>query len=150
MELKEDNEEERRFVNRFFEESKGKEEEEDGWDTGEPYYHLPSECYDSTEPMDIPSVGNSEYFTFAPVRRHQHPTNPNTNGLISSRILPDGSNTIRFTTALSTDFQVPDKEEPDISAKMRMASDQFKEEYSGRSEIPNIVYSGHVGLTWKE
>lgn len=114
----------------------------------ESYYHLPSELLDPTEPMDIPTVGDSQYFTFAPIRRHQHPTNPNTNGLISSRILPDGSNTFRLTTALSSDFTIPDT--PDNSAKMRMMSDSFRDEYSSLSEKPVVLTHGEVNLTWKE
>lgn len=121
---------------------------DDEFSDAEPYYHLPSECYDSSEPMDIPNVGNAEYFTFAPVRRHVHPTNPDTNGFISSRILPDGSNTIRFTTSLGLDFVVP--EDQTVSGKMRMQSEEFQQEYDGLEEKPVVVASGNVGLTWKE
>jgi len=121
---------------------------EDEWSDLESYYYLPTECLEPTEPMDIPSVGNTEYFTFAPIRRHQHPTNPDTNGFISSRILPDGSNTFRLTTALGADFQVPDT--PDISGKMRMNTDEFAEEYSGLHKKPFVIHSGHIGTTWKE
>lgn len=121
---------------------------DDEFSDAEPYYHLPSECYDSSEPMDIPNVGNTEYFTFAPVRRHVHPTNPDTNGFISSRILPDGSNTIRFTTSLGLDFVVP--EDQTVSGKMRMQSEEFQQEYDGLEEKPVVVASGNVGLTWKE
>jgi hypothetical protein len=104
--------------------------------------------FTSSEPMDIPSVGNSKYFSFAPVRKHHHPTNPNTNGLISSRILPDGSNTIRFTTALTSDFEVPEK--PDESAMHRMQSDSFYEEYRDRDKKPEVLSHGEVFLSWKE
>lgn len=114
----------------------------------ESHYHIPSELLNPTEPMDIPSVGNSEYFSFAPVRRHQHPTNPDTNGLISSRILPDGSNTFRLTTALSSDFVIP--ETPDDSAKMRMMTESFNDEYSGLPEKPTVLTHGEVNLSWKE
>ena len=112
------------------------------------HFYTPRECVDVSEPMDIPSVGNSKYFTFTPVRRHQHPTNPDTNGLISSRILPDGSNTFRLTTALGTDFTIP--EVPDCSAAHRMNSESFYTEYSGLEHKPTVLTHGEVNLTWKE
>lgn len=123
-------------------------EEEIFEDDMEHNYFIPRECYDVSEPMDIPSVGNNKYFRFAPVRRHEHPTNPDTNGLISSRILPDGSNTIRFTTAMSADFVIPDN--PDYNALIRMESKEFQEEYKDCQEKPFVVTHGQVGLYWKE
>lgn len=108
------------------------------------------QCDDNSEPMDIPvpDVGNSKYFTFAPVRKHQHPTNPLTNGLISSRILPDGSNTIRFTTALAQDIEIPDK--PDFSAYVRMNSEDYQKDYSLVGEKPTILSHGEISLNWVE
>jgi hypothetical protein len=111
-------------------------------------FFLPRDLLDYSELMDVPSVGNSQYFTFAPIRKHQHPTNPNTNGFISSRILPDGSNTIRFTTALGSDFTI--NEEPDNIARQRMLSEAFHNEYSGLDQKPKVVTHGEVLLTWKE
>lgn len=103
------------------------------------------ECYD----RDIPNIANSKYFTFAPVRKHNHPTNPNTNGLISSRILPDGSNTIRFTTALTADIEVP--ETPSDTAQWRMNTESFHEDYSARGEDkPTILQHGVINLNWVE
>ena len=111
-------------------------------------FFVPRECYDSSEPMDIPSVGNSNYFTFANVRRHDHPRNPNTNGFISSRILPDGSNTFRLTTALGTDFIIPSQ--PDDLAKQRMSSESFYNEFSGLEKKPTVLTHGEIPLYWKE
>lgn len=122
--------------------------EEKGEDENATFF-LPSDLMeDGSEPMDIPSVGNSKYFAFPPVRKHHHPTNPLTNGLISSRILPDGSNTFRVTTALSADFELRDY--PDQTAQERMNSEAFHEEYKGRDQKPEVIHHGEVFLSWKE
>lgn len=111
------------------------------------YYFLPDHVVES-ERMDIPNVGNSEFFRFVEVRKHEHPTNPATNGFISSRILPDGSNTFRFTTALGADIPIPDQ--PDWSAFNRMNSEEYKTDYAFRNEKPKILTSGAIDLFWKE
>jgi len=111
--------------------------------------------YDS-EPMDmdatVPNVGNSKYFTWQPVRRHEHPTNPLTNGFISSRILPDGSNTFRCSTALESEFEIPDV--PDYNAWQRMQQASFREEYgvdpANPQSAPVVLTSGTINLGWKE
>lgn len=108
------------------------------------------QCDNHSEPMDlsVPDVGNSKYFTFAPVRKHEHPTNPHTNGFISSRILPDGSNTIRFTTAMNTDFEIPDT--PDLSGQIRMSSCSYDVDYAALEEKPVVLTHGNINLGWVE
>lgn len=54
------------------------------------------------------SVSNPDYFTFKECKKIIHPCNPNTNGLISSRILPDESNLIKFGTSMNVEFNLID------------------------------------------
>jgi hypothetical protein len=97
---------------------------------------------------DLPSVANSKYFTFTQPKKFAHPTNPTTNGFISSRILPDESNLLRLSTALSADFEI--QKAPDISGYYRMNSPSFKEEYANMITPPTILSHGEINLNWKK
>jgi hypothetical protein len=85
------------------------------------------------EGVVIPTVGQGDWY-FRPAPFHRPPPD----GLISSKILPDGSNTLRFTTLASSEtLYLPDEEE--VQERVRQTGERTFH-----------VYSGTCGPTWKE
>ena len=106
------------------------------------YYYVPSGIVDDeSEPMDIPNVGDFKYFTFPSVRKsYTHPAD----GIISSRILPDESNLVRYSTDMKAEFEVP--EEVHYTGFQRMCSDQYQQDYANAPEKPVVLYHGEILL----
>lgn len=108
------------------------------------YFFLPSNLLNENDDDmmhdDIPSVQSGKYFSFPPTRSFKHPPD----GIISSRILPDESNLIRFTSNLSADFEIPST--PDFSGVCRMMTKAYQEEYSAEQEKPVVLHHGEILL----
>jgi|LakMenEpi03Aug12_release.lakeMendotaPanAssembly.Ray.scaffolds.fasta_scaffold1416391_1 hypothetical protein len=112
-----------------------------------PHYYLPSDLLEDsgTEPMDeVPRISNQFYFSWPPVRKFEHPRD----GIISSRILPDESNLIRFSSNLECDFTIPSH--PDESGLERMNSESFQSDYSALKDKPVVLHHGEIFLHVKQ